>query len=85
MTRCVWNAARLALVNTVQINKTADRMYALLALCNTLAPTRLDDNVMNAVREKYGDQMSRMARGWVLSRWTLPVLTHVQRRRPKHI
>ena len=47
----------------VQINKTADRMYALLALCNTLAPTRLDDNVMNIVRERYGDQMTRMGRG----------------------
>ncbi|KAF8546864.1 eukaryotic translation initiation factor 3 subunit 6 [Imleria badia] len=46
-----------------QINKTAERMYALLALCNTLAPTRLDDNVMNIVREKYGDQMTRMGRG----------------------
>ncbi|KAG9311394.1 RNA polymerase I-associated factor PAF67-domain-containing protein [Chiua virens] len=46
-----------------QINKTADRMYALLALCNTLAPTRLDDNVMNIVRERYGDQMTRMGRG----------------------
>jgi translation initiation factor 3 subunit L len=46
-----------------QINKTADRMYALLALCNTLAPTRLDDNVMNIVRERYGEQMTRMARG----------------------
>ncbi|KAG6376727.1 RNA polymerase I-associated factor PAF67-domain-containing protein [Boletus reticuloceps] len=46
-----------------QINKTADRMYALLALCNTLAPTRLDDNVMNIVRERYGDQLARMGRG----------------------
>ncbi|KIK96620.1 hypothetical protein PAXRUDRAFT_825766 [Paxillus rubicundulus Ve08.2h10] len=46
-----------------QINKTADRMYALLSLCHTLAPTRLDDNVMNIVREKYGDQMTRMGRG----------------------
>lgn len=46
-----------------QINKTADRMYALLALCQTLAPTRLDDNVTNAVREKYGEQMTRMGRG----------------------
>ncbi|KAG6334199.1 hypothetical protein ID866_4884 [Astraeus odoratus] len=46
-----------------QINKTADRMYALLALCQTLAPTRLDDNVINIVRERYGEQMSRMGRG----------------------
>jgi translation initiation factor 3 subunit L len=46
-----------------QINKTADRMYALLALCHTLAPTRLDDNVMNIVRERYGEQMTRMGQG----------------------
>ncbi|KAG1765551.1 RNA polymerase I-associated factor PAF67-domain-containing protein [Suillus occidentalis] len=46
-----------------QINKTADRMYALLALCYVLAPTRLDDNVMNIVRERYGDQIGRMCRG----------------------
>ncbi|KAL4080076.1 RNA polymerase I-associated factor PAF67-domain-containing protein [Scleroderma yunnanense] len=46
-----------------QINKTADRMYALLALCQTLAPTRLDDNVINIVRERYGEQMTRMGRG----------------------
>lgn len=51
------------MTDVVQINKTADRMYALLALCNTLAPTRLDDNVMNTVRERYGDQMARMSRG----------------------
>lgn len=71
----------------VQINKTADRMYALLALCNTLAPTRLDDNVMNIVREKYGDQMARMGRGCVLSCGTLPKekLTLAQRRRPEYV
>ena len=63
MTRCVRNWTRLAVTDQVQINKTADRMYALLALCNTLAPTRLDDNVMNIVRERYGDQMTRMGRG----------------------
>lgn len=50
-------------INHEQINKTADRMYALLALCQTLAPTRLDDNVINIVRERYGEQMSRMGRG----------------------
>jgi translation initiation factor 3 subunit L len=40
-------------------------MYALLALCYVLAPTRLDDNVMNIVRERYGDQIGRMCRGYV--------------------
>lgn len=39
-------------------------MYALLALCHVLAPTRLDDNVMNIVRERYGEQIGRMGRGY---------------------
>ncbi|KAH7926618.1 hypothetical protein BV22DRAFT_1194288, partial [Leucogyrophana mollusca] len=46
-----------------QINKTADRMYALFALCHALSPTRLDDNILNIVREKYGEQLGKMARG----------------------
>lgn len=46
-----------------QINKTADRMYALFAICNALSPSRLDDNILNIVKEKYGDQVSRMSRG----------------------
>jgi len=40
-------------------------MYALLALCHVLAPTRLDDNIMNIVRERYGEQIGRMGRGYV--------------------
>lgn len=63
MTRWVRHWTRSPVTDMGQINKTADRMYALLALCNTLAPTRLDDNVMNIVRERYGDQMTRMSRG----------------------
>lgn len=63
MTRYAQNWMCPAITYGTQINKTADRMYALLALCNTLAPTRLDDNVMNTVRERYGDQMLRMSRG----------------------
>ncbi|THH07000.1 hypothetical protein EW145_g3687 [Phellinidium pouzarii] len=46
-----------------QINKTADRMYALFTLCNALAPSRLDDNILNTVKERYGEQVARMARG----------------------
>ncbi|KAI5117616.1 hypothetical protein M0805_001216 [Coniferiporia weirii] len=46
-----------------QINKTADRMYALFALCNALAPSRLDDNILNTVKERYGEQVTRMSRG----------------------
>ncbi|GBE84293.1 eukaryotic translation initiation factor 3 subunit 6 [Sparassis latifolia] len=46
-----------------QINKTADRMYALFAICNALSPTRLDDNISNIVKERYGEQFSKMSRG----------------------
>ncbi|PWN48427.1 hypothetical protein IE53DRAFT_389382 [Violaceomyces palustris] len=46
-----------------QINKTADRMYALLAMCCALSPTRLDENIQTAMREKYGDQFTKMTKG----------------------
>ncbi|WFD29992.1 hypothetical protein MSPP1_001005 [Malassezia sp. CBS 17886] len=44
------------------INKMADRMYALLAICCALCPTRLDENVQLAMREKYGEQYSKMTK-----------------------
>ena len=46
-----------------QINKTADRMYALFAICNALSPNRLDDNILNIVKERFGEQVSKMSRG----------------------
>ncbi|GJJ13018.1 hypothetical protein Clacol_007267 [Clathrus columnatus] len=46
-----------------QINKTADRMYALFAICNALSPSRLDDNILNIVKERYGEQVTKMAQG----------------------
>ncbi|KAH9950742.1 eukaryotic translation initiation factor 3 subunit 6 [Amylocystis lapponica] len=46
-----------------QINKTADRMYALFAICNALSPSRLDDNISNIVKERYGEQFAKMSRG----------------------
>lgn len=39
-------------------------MYALFAICNALSPSRLDDNIANIVKEKYGDQVSKMAKGY---------------------
>lgn len=45
----------------VQISKTADRMYALFAICNTLSPSRLDDNIANIAKERYSEQMAKMA------------------------
>jgi len=46
-----------------QINKTADRMYALFAICNALSPSRLDDNIANMAKDRYGEQFTKMARG----------------------
>ncbi|KAJ4480085.1 RNA polymerase I-associated factor PAF67-domain-containing protein [Lentinula aciculospora] len=51
-----------------QIAKTADRTLALYAMCHSLvlpgSPfTRLDDNVTNTAKERYGEQMGRMSRG----------------------
>ncbi|KAF7968854.1 hypothetical protein HWV62_29168 [Athelia sp. TMB] len=46
-----------------QISKTADRMYALFALCTALSPsstataTRLDDNIAATVRERFAEQL----------------------------
>jgi translation initiation factor 3 subunit L len=51
--------------NLVQINKTADRMYALFAICTALSPSRLDDNIANTVKERYGEQFTKMSRGYV--------------------
>ena len=42
-------------------------MYALFAICNALSPTRVDDNISSMVKERYGDQIAKMARGYVSS------------------
>ena len=49
--------------SVLQINKTADRMYALLAICSALSPMRVDDNISNIVKERYGEQFTKMSRG----------------------
>lgn len=41
-------------------------MYALFAICNALSPSRLDDNILNIVKERYGEQVAKMAQGFVL-------------------
>ncbi|CAJ0629834.1 6026_t:CDS:10 [Entrophospora sp. SA101] len=46
-----------------QINKKSDQMYALLAICVTLCPTRLDENIQPYLKEKYGEHLSKMQRG----------------------
>ncbi|KAI9820255.1 MAG: hypothetical protein M1827_005877 [Pycnora praestabilis] len=45
------------------ISKQNDQMYALIAICVAFNPTRLDDTIHTALREKYGEQFMRMQRG----------------------
>ncbi|KAI9749043.1 MAG: hypothetical protein M4579_007027 [Chaenotheca gracillima] len=45
------------------ISKKNDQMYALVAICVAFHPTRLDDTIHTALREKYGDKFSRLQRG----------------------
>lgn len=45
------------------ISKKNDQMYALIAMCTAFQPTRLDDTIHTAIREKYGEQYNRMQRG----------------------
>ncbi|WPH02840.1 Hypothetical protein R9X50_00570800 [Acrodontium crateriforme] len=45
------------------ITKKNDQMYALVAICVAFHPTRLDDTIHTALREKYGEQLTRMQRG----------------------
>jgi translation initiation factor 3 subunit L len=40
-------------------------MYALLAICNALSPSRLDDAIMTNLKEKYGEQHTKMTKGQV--------------------
>jgi hypothetical protein len=44
----------------------ADRMYALLAIGISLSPTRLDENTMIGLKERYGEQYAKMQRGYVV-------------------
>ncbi|KAH6904297.1 eukaryotic translation initiation factor 3 subunit 6 [Coprinopsis sp. MPI-PUGE-AT-0042] len=46
-----------------QINKTADRMYALFTMCHALSPSRLDDNISNIAKERFNEQYAKMSRG----------------------
>ncbi len=77
----MWDSGGWRLNNTSppdQINKTADRMYALFALCNALSPSRLDDNILNIVKDRYGDQFAKLSRGCVVRPSFVPSLGHAR-------
>ncbi|KAL1468697.1 hypothetical protein MTO96_041306 [Rhipicephalus appendiculatus] len=46
-----------------QINKQTDKMYALLAICLTLHPQRIDESILSHLKDKHGEQMNKMQRG----------------------
>lgn len=43
-----------------QILKKNEQMYALLAICISLCPQTIDDNLASTLKEKFGDRMQRM-------------------------
>jgi len=45
------------------IAKKNDQMYALIAICVAFHPTRLDDTIHAALREKYGENFNRLQKG----------------------
>jgi len=46
-----------------QIGKKTEQMYALLAICLSLCPQRVDENIHSTLKEKNGDKMIKMQRG----------------------
>lgn len=46
-----------------QINKQTEKMYALLAICLTLHPQRIDESILSQLKDKYGDRMNKMQKG----------------------
>ncbi|KAI9311986.1 RNA polymerase I-associated factor PAF67-domain-containing protein [Dichotomocladium elegans] len=46
-----------------QVSKKIDQIYALLAMCVSLCPTRLDETVHSPLRERHGEHISKMTKG----------------------
>ncbi|RMZ81073.1 hypothetical protein DV738_g2359, partial [Chaetothyriales sp. CBS 135597] len=45
------------------IAKKTEQMYALIAICVSFAPTRLDDTIHTVIRDKLGDKFAKLQRG----------------------
>ncbi|KAI9145593.1 RNA polymerase I-associated factor PAF67-domain-containing protein [Paraphysoderma sedebokerense] len=43
-----------------QIMKKSEQMYSLLAICVSLCPTRLDEQIHTALRERHADSLSKL-------------------------
>ncbi|XP_015749669.1 PREDICTED: eukaryotic translation initiation factor 3 subunit L-like, partial [Acropora digitifera] len=46
-----------------EITKKTEQMYILLAICLTLCPQRIDENVLSQLRERCSDRIQRLQRG----------------------
>jgi len=46
-----------------QMMRKSEQMYALLSICVSLCPQRVDENVHAALRDKYGEKMLKMQKG----------------------
>lgn len=57
----------------LQINKQNEQMHGLLAIALTMYPMRIDESIHTQLREKYGDKMLRMQKGYDLH--SLPCFT----------
>lgn len=45
-------------------------MHGLLAIALTMYPMRIDESIHTQLREKYGDKMLRMQKGWAHINYT---------------
>eukprot|EP01117_Protostelium_nocturnum_P000431 TRINITY_DN1049_c0_g1_i1.p1 TRINITY_DN1049_c0_g1~~TRINITY_DN1049_c0_g1_i1.p1 ORF type:complete len:607 (-),score=228.50 TRINITY_DN1049_c0_g1_i1:187-2007(-) len=46
-----------------EIVKKNEKMYSLLALCLSICPQRIDENILSTLREKHNDKMQRILKG----------------------
>lgn len=66
------NASFGGQVRASQFLKMTDQMYCMLAICQTLLPQRLEENVENLLKEKQGENMERVLRTYVVLRCLAP-------------
>ena len=57
------NFQKIASAQYDSVSKKNDQMYALIAICVAFSPTKLDDTIHGALREKYGEQLLRLQKG----------------------
>ena len=56
----MWRPPPLVSLQPLATSPCHARRYALLAIAASLSPQPLDENLINTLRDKYGDRMARM-------------------------